>query len=239
MFEEVIKNVTGKRASRRVSWLIGSTVAQALLTTAILFLYRARDVKVQEDPVVQVKFMKGAAAPVSRLSAPPPAIQKKPAKERAREPALPTPPMIQPKEVAAEIEHDLSEPEDIETGDADEGIVGGAVSGEAGGASRAVAQPPPTLEFNESSMKRPVFVSGPDLAYTRRALDRAVEGLMIVKCVVTVEGIVRDCHVMTGLPYMDDAVVAALEHRRYQPATLGGKPVEVNYVFRINLKLPR
>jgi protein TonB len=237
MFEDVINKLAAKRAARRASWLIGSTFAQALLAIAIL--YRARAVKVQEDPVVQVKFMKGAAAPVSRFSAPPPAVPKKPAKERAREPARPIPPMIQPKEVAAEVEHDLSEPEDIETGDPDEGVVGGAVGGEAGGASRAVVQAPAPLEFNESSMKRPVFISGPDLAYTRRALDRAIEGLMIVKCVVTVEGIVRDCHVLTGLPYMDDAVVDALQHRRYQPATLGGKPVEVKYVFRINLKLPR
>jgi protein TonB len=88
-------------------------------------------------------------------------------------------------------------------------------------------------------MTRPVFVSGPDLAYTRKALERDVEGLMIVKCVVTISGAVRNCQVVKGLPYMDDAVLEALAHRRYTPATQGGRPVEVNYLFRINLKLPR
>ena len=34
-------------------------------------------------------------------------------------------------------------------------------------------------------------------------------------------------------------IVQALERRRYRPATLGGKPVEVKYVFRINLRMPR
>jgi hypothetical protein len=33
-------------------------------------------------------------------------------------------------------------------------------------------------------------------------------------------------------------VIDALEKRRYKPATLGGKPVEVNYNFKITLKLP-
>jgi TonB family protein len=88
-------------------------------------------------------------------------------------------------------------------------------------------------------MTRPVFVSGPDPAYTRAALDREVEGLMVVACVVTREGLVRDCRVLQGLPHMDAAVVQALERRRYRPATLDGQPVEVTYHFRLNLRLPR
>ena len=235
MFQEVTNTAVGKRAARRASWLIGSMVAQALAGFAILVLYRAPAVKVKAERVVEVKFIKGAAAPLSR---PPPAIQKKPARERPRKPSRPIPRVVQPKEVAAEIApHDPSEPDEDVAENADAGVVGGVVGGEEGGTGGGVAQPPP--EFNEASMQRPVFVSGPDLAYTRRALRSGVEGLMIVKCVVTVEGVVRDCQVLTGLPYMDDAVVAALEHRRYTPATLGGEPVEVKYLFRINLKLPR
>jgi protein TonB len=61
---------------------------------------------------------------------------------------------------------------------------------------------------------------------------------MLVKCIVTVDGVVRSCRVVKGLPYLDEAVVAALERRRYRPATLGGRPVDVDYVFRITLRLP-
>ena len=87
-------------------------------------------------------------------------------------------------------------------------------------------------------MRPPVFVSGPSPEYTARALEREVEGLMVVKCVVTVEGTVFGCRIVKGLPYLDRAVVDALEHRRYRPATVGGRPVEVNYTFRITLRLP-
>jgi hypothetical protein len=34
-------------------------------------------------------------------------------------------------------------------------------------------------------------------------------------------------------------VVHNLEHRRYRPATLGGKPLEVEYRFVVKLELPR
>jgi TonB family protein len=114
------------------------------------------------------------------------------------------------------------------------GVVGGAVGG-----GEEVTAPPPRVDFDAASMTRPVFLSGPDLAYTRAALEREVEGLMVVACVVTREGSVRDCHVEKGLPFMDAAVVQALERRRYRPATLKGVPVEVTYQFRINWKLPR
>jgi periplasmic protein TonB len=63
--------------------------------------------------------------------------------------------------------------------------------------------------------------------------------LMLVKCVVTVGGAVKDCRVVRGLPFMDRAVVEALERRRYRPALLYGKPVEVEYTFKIRLALPR
>jgi hypothetical protein len=37
---------------------------------------------------------------------------------------------------------------------------------------------------------------------------------------------------------MDRAVLDALERRRYSPATLAGRSVEVDYTFRIELRLP-
>jgi protein TonB len=56
---------------------------------------------------------------------------------------------------------------------------------------------------------------------------------------VTVQGAVRDCRVLKSVPYMDRAVIEALERRRYTPARLHGQPVEVDYIFRVQLKLPR
>jgi protein TonB len=110
-----------------------------------------------------------------------------------------------------------------------------AVPGGVAGAPVDAAELP--MEF-DARMTHPEKISGPDPRYTPQALDREVEGTMVVRCVVTAEGDVRLCRVAKGLPYMDAAVVEALERRRYRPATLGGRPVDVDYVFRITLRLP-
>lgn len=103
-------------------------------------------------------------------------------------------------------------------------------AGEDGG--RGAAPP----EF-DARMEPPEFVSGPSPQYTQKALEREVEGIMEVRCVVTTDGRVRACRVARSLPFMDRAVIDALERRRYRPATLGGRPVEVFYRFRIPLQL--
>jgi TonB family protein len=88
-------------------------------------------------------------------------------------------------------------------------------------------------------MTPPVFISGPDIQYTDEALDREIEGTMSVKCIVTVEGVVKGCRVLKSVPFMDRAVVEALQHRKYAPVTFEGKPVEAEYIFAIRLKMPR
>ncbi len=108
----------------------------------------------------------------------------------------------------------------------------------------AAPPPPPpvvenALEFNERTMSPPSMISGPDIEYSEEALDRGIEGTMQVRCVVTVAGAVRRCRVLKGLAYMDQAVLGALEARKYRPATAQGKPVDVFYTFSIRLKLPQ
>ena len=104
------------------------------------------------------------------------------------------------------------------------------------------AAPPPrqqetAVEFNDS-MTAPSIISGPNPEYTPEAVERGIEGVMQVRCAVTVTGAVRRCKVLKGLPYMDRAVVDALEARKYKPALLQGKPVDVFYTFTLLLKLP-
>jgi len=94
------------------------------------------------------------------------------------------------------------------------------------------------MQGTAESMTHPRFVSGPSPQYTEKALEREVQGTMIVRCVVTSEGKVFGCRVLKSLPFMDRAVIEALERRRYKPAMLGGRAVEVNYNFKITLRLP-
>jgi len=121
---------------------------------------------------------------------------------------------------------------------AEGGLEGGEVGGVPGGIVGGVVDASNVrMEFDER-MTQPEKLGGPDPQYTERAIEREVQGTMVVRCVVTVDGHVHDCRVLKSLPFMDRSVVDALEKRRYKPATLGGRPVEVNYNFKITLKLP-
>ena len=71
------------------------------------------------------------------------------------------------------------------------------------------------------------------------ALEGEIEGTLVVKCVVTTQGTVRNCRVLKSLPFMDRAVTDALEKRRYTPALLRGQVIEIDYTFSVQLKLPQ
>ena len=101
-----------------------------------------------------------------------------------------------------------------------------------------LSAPAGPVEFT-TAMMPPVKLSGPDPEYTQRAIDHEAEGLMVIRCVVTAEGTVHSCKILQSVPFMERAVVDALQRRRYKPATLQGRAVEVYYTFRITLKLPR
>ena len=235
MFDEVLKDEGSRRLTRRASCLAASTAAQAVAALALGWVITASATSAPREvpPAIEVRFVKGAPRPAPAPAAPAPR-RAAPAPHPAP-PPLPVPPILQPREVPER----MAAPEPAEPPPPVEPaggptVIGGVVGGADGAGGRLVR-----AEFDAASMSRPVFVSGPDPTYTRAALDREVEGLMVVACVVTREGLVRDCQVRSGLPFMDAAVVQALERRRYRPAMLGGEPVEVTYQFRLNLRLPR
>jgi protein TonB len=87
-------------------------------------------------------------------------------------------------------------------------------------------------------MTHPKVAAGPPFEYTQKALENDVEGVMIVKCVLTKTGQVKDCQTLQSLRFMDKAILDVLSKRRYTPVTLQGEPVEVYYTFHIRLTLP-
>jgi TonB family protein len=89
-----------------------------------------------------------------------------------------------------------------------------------------------------AGMTRPERLSGPIPQYTKEALEKRSQGLMIVKCIITVEGEVRKCRIIKPLPFMEEAVLDALYQSRYKPVTFEGKPIQVDYTFNIKLALP-
>ena len=103
---------------------------------------------------------------------------------------------------------------------------------------RASAPAETAVEFNEATMTAPAMISGPNPEYTDEAVERGVEGTMTLRCIVDAQGRVHGCKVLKGLPFMDRAVIKALEVRKYKPAMAQGKPVDVFYIFTLRLKLP-
>jgi len=95
------------------------------------------------------------------------------------------------------------------------------------------------VPFGEG-MTRPVLMQpGRPITYTREAIAARVEGVSIVRCVITAEGAVERCKVIKPLPFMDEAVVEHLQSQRFQPVTYQGKPVSVGYNFSVRLTLPK
>jgi protein TonB len=95
------------------------------------------------------------------------------------------------------------------------------------------------VPFVSGNMTAPQLLTGASLQYTREALEARVEGLLIARCVITREGEVEGCRVIKGLPHMSEAVVSALETRRYSPVKYQGRPISVIYNFHVKLDLPR
>ena len=111
-----------------------------------------------------------------------------------------------------------------------------------------VPPPEPIAEVNPPSgdepvvfsdkLTPPVLISGPSPEYTPQALERRVEGTMVIRCVISVDGTVHGCRVLKSLPFMDRAAVTALEGRKYKPALRAGQPVDVYYTFTLTFQLP-
>ncbi|CAM4133339.1 energy transducer TonB [Corallococcus sp. ZKHCc1 1396] len=93
--------------------------------------------------------------------------------------------------------------------------------------------------FSSDSMTRPKKLSGEEAAYTREAIEKRIQGQMAIRCVITREGNVINCHSLKSLPLMTPVALKALRGSRFEPATVDGKPLSVRYMFLFNLHLPR
>jgi hypothetical protein len=82
-------------------------------------------------------------------------------------------------------------------------------------------------------------LSGPVVQYTADALQHDVQGCLVIKCVVTAAGAVRDCQALEPLPRLTKASIDALQHNKYEPPTCDGKPADMDYTFRIYFRMPR
>jgi protein TonB len=114
------------------------------------------------------------------------------------------------------------------------GVVGGTVGGVLGNELKSTSS---VLPFGPG-MNRPSLLNQTAPIYTREAKAAQVSGLILVKCVINVSGSLSGCHIIKGLPFMDQAVLTALSTWKYTPITYQGHAVSVEYVIPVRLVAP-
>ncbi|MCY1015096.1 energy transducer TonB [Pyxidicoccus sp. MSG2] len=253
MFKSVIER---QRAGRLGTGTWVSIGVHAALFAAVLFISaRPPEPPPEKDPLDDLRIIvqrgpsvrRGTPAPAPPKQATPP--RPKPP-ERNRVPRTPQPLPTQPRppepdptpspgrdDVVATPAISV-EPEGHPDGDPDSLLPDGPLPTSFPTDLVRKATDVENLPFGDG-MTPPVMLSGAPIEYTSLARAAEVEGTLIAKCVITREGQMRDCRVLKGLAYMDEAVVEALETRRYRPVTFQGSPVSVSYHVTVRLKLPR
>ncbi len=245
MFKSVIER---QRAGRLGAGMSVSMGVHAALFAAVLFISMRPPEPPPEPEKEYVLRLPPAPGPRQPKGTPPSAPVKQAAvpKKPRRDP-LAMPQQVQPRPP----ESDTKQPEPADTGDVPDTGNGGPVGHPDGDPSIVLPFVPglpaggggegtgtEVLPFG-TGMTPPVLLGGQSIEYTPQALVAGVQGTMLVKCVITQEGQVRNCRVIKGLAHMDESVVEALESRSYRPVTFQGRAVSVSYVFTIRLKLPR
>ena len=179
------------------------------------------------DVVVNARLQKKV---VMRIEKPVPLSKRE--EEREREEGKTTPVPVRPEAVAAVARTATAQPQ-VQPASL------GSTAPKPAAAAPIPEAPRDVVPFGEG-MTRPVLTQpGKPITYTREALAARVEGVSIVRCVITAEGSVERCKVIKPLPFMDQAVVEHLQSQRFQPVSYQGKPVSVGYNFSVRLTLPR
>jgi protein TonB len=241
MFDTI--TATRAKTRRGTSMLVSILLHGAAIALAVAFTYVRAHMPKQEQ-AVDVVFRPPPPPPPP----PPPAARKKTTPRQTPKivPKAPTQTIVQPKELPKvdekppeDLPEQESEDEGVEGG-VEGGVVGGVQGGVVGGTFGGSGTGPPVKRIEaENAVIKMQKISGPDIEYTPQAMEKEVQGTMVVKCLIGIDGSVHNCRVLQGLPFMDRVAVDTLHRQRYKPYMVGGQPVEVDLTFRIKLELPQ
>jgi TonB family protein len=95
----------------------------------------------------------------------------------------------------------------------------------------------PACAEQKKHLTRPQRTSGESPQYTAEARDNHVEGTVLVRCVIDMEGVPSRCQIVRSVPSMDAEVLRAVSTWRMNPAAFDGTPVEIDYVIAVRLTL--
>lgn len=86
--------------------------------------------------------------------------------------------------------------------------------------------------------KAPSLVSQPEIVYPESALDALVEGTVVLKITIGVDGAVTAAEAIDGPELLREAAVTAARALTFDPAQIDGAPAAVTLKFNIDFELP-
>jgi protein TonB len=208
---------------------------------ALVFALAARP-QPDEEPPVEVSFHEPPAPPP-----PPPAPPPTPAstpKPKAPRPSRPVETLREPEKIPDKPLPE-AEPTSIDPGppgppDGEGG--GGGGDGTGSGPPAPPAPPPPKPRSAPQNLPDGAQAAEPDDGnrmpeFPESARAAGVEGLVILKIVVSENGAVKDIQVMKGEEPFVSAAVSAVKTWRYRPASFQGEPIAVFKIVKVPFKL--
>src|SRR5690606_14661829 len=99
-------------------------------------------------------------------------------------------------------------------------------------------KPKKPVRLEDAGTPPKVVRQDPKIAYPKEFRDQAIQGLVVVQCIITERGTVRACRLRSGPEELGDYVESVVKKWRYEPAEdRKGNPIAVVYTFRVPFKL--
>lgn len=99
-------------------------------------------------------------------------------------------------------------------------------------------RPPDVTLPEDEGVQKPTIQRSVKPGYSRKAMDRQVEGSVWIECVVLEDGGVGDVHVVAPLdPDLDAEAIKAVRKWRFRPATRDGRPVKMQVMIEMTFRL--
>jgi TonB family protein len=93
------------------------------------------------------------------------------------------------------------------------------------------------LRASKGGLTFPEKLSGDPAELTEMARKAGISGTVTVEAVIDEQGNVADARVVKGLPMgLDEKALEAVRTWKFKPATVGGKPMKVNYTVTVTFR---
>jgi protein TonB len=241
VFTEPRSHGAGRGATLAASIVIHAVLLAVAIVTPLLFFEEAL-------PVTDVAVRAFFTSPPEVAPPPPPPPPPPPAAMRTRSPQAVATPPPEPARFVAPVEVPDQLPPEEETvgigveggvpGGVEGGVPGGVAGGIVGGLPPATtpAASGPVVRVG-GNIRAPKLLYEVKPEYPPLAVQARIQAIVILDAHVGTDGRVKSVRVLRGNPVLDEAAIAAVKQRRYQPLLLNGVPTEfvltMTMVFRL------